>query len=115
MCAVCKIQTEATTHVKLIVSGMTPYQPWTRSGQLLRQLLHELGIDPNDPQLVFLLDWRLVAQRLRTVGWCVYYFRSQYGIDDKTDHNLYVNYGREEGLIFGAYCPRLLEWKLANL
>ena len=83
------------------------------AGKLLADIMHELGM--NDPQLVHMLDLSVVAACLRTRGWRVYHYRSRYGISDRSDYNSFMNYGREEGLIFGAYCPRLMEWKLANL
>lgn len=60
------------------------------------------------------IDLVHMAQELRRLGWCAYYWRDRYGVDDVSDYNTYMNYGRREGLIFGQYCPNLTAWLLAN-
>ena len=63
--------------------------------------------------------WRLMfvrphkfAQQLRALGWCVYYYRDQAGIDHVSDFMAYVNYGKRWGLIVAPYCGRLTAWRL---
>lgn len=54
-----------------------------------------------------------LARWLRSQGWCVYYWCDRHGVDTD-DWNIYINYGKRKGLIFGRFCPNLTAWLLAN-
>ncbi len=60
------------------------------------------------------VDLAHMARVLREQGWCAYYWRDRYGVDDVSDYNTYINYGRREGIIIGRYCPNLTAWLLSN-
>lgn len=52
------------------------------------------------------------ARQLRALGWCVYYYQDQAGLDLVPDFMAYVNYGKRWGLIVAPYCGRLTAWRL---
>jgi hypothetical protein len=60
------------------------------------------------------IDLHVMAFRLRELGWCVYYWRDAHGLDRVDDYNIFINYGRREGLIIGRYCANLTAWLLSH-
>lgn len=60
------------------------------------------------------VDLQHMARILRGQGWCAYYWRDRYGLDNVEDYNNYINYGRREGIIIGRYCPNLTAWLLSH-
>lgn len=81
--------------------GVPRHRGWTKISTTSYRMGH---IDVNLSEM---------AQRLREQGWCVYYWRDKQGIESD-DYNTQINYGLQEGLIFGIYCPNLTAWLLTN-
>lgn len=92
-------------HLHMEVYGAPPFMKWqqVKPGSTLKTLKwSEVNLSH-------------MARELRSQGWSVYHWRDRHGVDYTEDTNTFINYGKREGLIFGAYCGKLLEWKLSNL
>lgn len=88
--------------------------------QLLRDLVQETH--ENYPKKDVSITWvesmmnpTGFAKQLRQLDWCAYYWRDAHGLDNISDFNTYLTYGKRWGIVLAPYCSRLTAWRITNL